>query len=271
MANTGTAKTKARGDDVESKYPLLYSLKALVTTIGGALLTLLIFYAETNYTDHIESLHRQGTQGIEFQARILDLTGRLEGELDQAVELLRRSEDPDPATRSNLLAEARTLMAGGLEPVYTEWQRDRLLLRNRAAQIYGLAVGDLVYRIPDDSVEPNSCSVSLPPDNPSPSADCHSQRQEELALMESVTRDVLRLHSLDPFADNPRLPRTFQANAYAARTVIYRYLNCAQHPGPPLDCTELPIILRLAVRRLDLVRFARENLANAITSASSLR
>ena len=271
MADESRAKRAAGSGDAEAKYPLAYALKALFTTIGGALLTRLIFYAETTYTNHLEALHRQDAQGVELQARLLDLTGRIEGELDQIVNLLRRSDDPDPARRNDLLGQARARFAETLDPIYAEWQRDRLLLRNRAAQIYGLAVGELVYRIPDDSIEPNNCSVSAQPDDPPSSADCHGQRQQELALIAGVTRDVLHARSLAPFASEPRLSPTFQANAYAARVVIYRYLNCAQHPGGALDCTELPTLLRMAEHRLDLVRFARENLASAITSASSLR
>ena len=253
-----------------------FSLKALATTVGGAVLTFGIYLAETAYSNHLETIRRHDAQGIEFQAQILDLTGRIEGELTEIDHSLRRANDRDPATREQNLRDAVRIY-DNLAPLYAQWRRDRLLLRNRGSQIYGPEIGDITYSVFDEAIEPNNCGVTLLSGSTHilpPGAGCLMQRREEYYYLNRVVTRINETRSLALFNSDPRLPKTFQANAAIARDVIHRYLICMSaqpnHPSPP-NCEEPPVFLQIVGLRVTLVGLARANLADAIRTASALR
>src|SRR5882762_5133113 len=104
MAETKSDKAPAgTGQGNKGSPGSVFAFKALVTTIGGSLLTLGVAIAQIQYSDHLEVVRRQGDQGIAYQERLLTLTGQIHNELSVIANLARRSAVPDVAVRTQYL------------------------------------------------------------------------------------------------------------------------------------------------------------------------
>jgi hypothetical protein len=252
----------------------LFTYKAVAATLGGSLLTLCVTVAQITYANHLEVLRRQGEQGLAFQARLLDLTGRIENELSQTLDIVRHSDTPERAVRDELLAEADRRMDENLAPLYRQWSLESLLLRNRGAQIYGNEVGELIYSPADGSFQENDCSMVVRDASPQENGDCRRLMEMEQGFLRGFVTEIRQGGTLGPFRRSTRSPKSFQANASIARTVLHRYVACARsegRPDRPPRCSHMPQALEIATRRVELVGVARENLADAIVSRSALQ
>jgi hypothetical protein len=247
----------------------IFAWKAVATTIGGGLLTLAVALAQMQYSNHLDRLKRQNEQGIVFQERILALTGQIETELNDIVDLLRSSVSKDQDTRIAALAEARRRFSANLIPLYQRWDTDRLLLRNRGAQIYGRAVALDIYDPADDTRKPDDCDVlaaadAVPPDECGP-----AMFAEATHLTASMI--LLRAHGA-PLPEGTG-PRGFEAASAIAGGLVDRYIRCRQwlgDPKAPSRCQHLAEGLIIAQRRVGLVGIARERLADAIMESSGV-
>lgn len=252
-------KTESRG--------AVFAFKALVTTVGGSLLTLGVAVAQIQYSDHLEVVRRQGDQGIAYQEHLLTLTGQIRNELSDIVSLARQAMVRDPAVRAQLLAQAQGRMNGSLDPLYRQWGLEMLLMRNRGAQVFGAEVGDFVDNLEDGGLQLNDCTVVVPVGTPRSNGACGaSARREAIALTASVI-SIHQQHSLAIFRAGATGPTGFDANAAFARTALHRFLGCAQRLGDaktPQRCRDLGYALEIAIQRSELVGLARENLADAI-------
>lgn len=252
----------------------LFTYKAIATTLGGSLLTLCVAIAQITYANHLEVLRRQSEQGVAFQARLLDLTGRMESELSDILNIVRHADTPELTVRDGLLAEAGRRMEENLAPLYRQWGMESLLLRNRGAQIYGSEVGALIYSPADGSFQENDCSVVVRDVDPPANRDCARLMEMERSFLHDFVAQIRQSGSLEPFRQSVRSPTSFQANAEIARTVLHRYIACAGaagRPDLPPRCGHMPQALEIATRRVELVGMARENLADAIVVRSALR
>jgi hypothetical protein len=252
----------------------LFTYKAIATTLGGSLLTLCVAVAQITYANHLEVLRRQGEQGLAFQDRLLDLTGRMESELSHILNIVRHSNTPERAVREELLAEADQRMEENLAPLYRQWGMESLLLRNRGAQIYGNEVGELIYNPADDSFQENNCSMVVRDVDPPANRDCARLMEMERSFLHDFVAEIRQSGTLEPFRRSARSPKSFQANAAIARTVLHRYIVCAgsdARPDLPPRCAHMPQALEIAIRRVELVGVARENLADAIVARSALQ
>ncbi|HWT12659.1 MAG TPA: hypothetical protein VN231_07895 [Allosphingosinicella sp.] len=265
------AKPAAKSGGKGAAGAAAFAYKAMATTVGGSLLTLGVAFAQITYSNHLESLHRQSEHGIGFQSRLLEQTGRIQNELTNIVDILRRADTPEPDVRAGLVAEAERRWNENLDPLFQRWRLDRLLLRNRGAQIYGRGVGELIYSLGDERFRADSCNV-VGLDGPAPPADCAGAIARERAFLDDFLTEIRRSGGLEPFRSGTRSPISFQANAAIARMILYRFIACASSEGEadrPSRCSNPQDGLQIAVRRTELVGIARENLAEAIMERSS--
>lgn len=259
-------KTESRG--------AVFAFKALVTTLGGSLLTLGVAVAQIQYSDHLEVVRRQGDQGIAYQERLLTITGQIHNELVAIVNLARKAAVPDREVREEYLNQAQTRMNENLDPLYRQWGLEMLLLRNRGAQVFGADVGDFVDNLRDEGLEFDDCTIVVPVGTPRSNADCAASAHQEAVSLTASVIAMRQRHSLEAFRAGATGPTGFHANAAFARTALHRYIACARglgDPRAPRRCRPLGEALAIAIERVELVGLARENLADAIRGSYAAR
>jgi hypothetical protein len=247
-----------------------FTYRTLAATVGGALLTLTIAVAQTTYSNHLEVLRRQGEQGVDFQTNLLNLTGGISSQATEITNILERRTVTE-ADRDAIAGAAQDQFTRDLLPLTRQWRVSRLLLRNRAAQIYGREVGALVYSRADAAFRLDDCNVVTRDDRPAP-ANCEQSAQAELAFLNGLADRSRTDPGLREFRTGGRSPTSFDANAEIAFVLLDRYFSCTERPAnPPPRCANLPLMREIARRRVDLLGVARENIANAIVENSYLR
>lgn len=250
----------------ESRPAALFIYKAIATTVAGGILTLIVAIAQLSYGNHLERLRRQSEQGATFQAHLLEITGNIQEELWRAA-----------LEASSLRADSeqlRQLSLRNSQPVFDRWRVEVLLLRNQGAQIYGNEVGALIYDSSDSLFHADGCEVVRRDSNPSYS-DCTEPRLRELNQLAPFVGRLSRSENLDTFRTNTGSPISFDANATIAYSIISHYYECIRSRASNMPvkprCRNLPQMLEIARRRVSLVGVARENLADAIMTASAIR
>jgi hypothetical protein len=237
-----------------------FSFKAVITSLGGALLTLAIWLLQTNYSNHLEHLRRQSDHGAEFQARLLAMTGNVVDELEAATDRVRNGDPAGAALRNNHeLAQA-----------FQQWDTNALLLRMQGAQIYGPQIAPLIYDPDGNEYGIDRCSVLVEPGQDGSDENCGPRRQAEVNSLNALL-DTIDRHN-DPAGSQARRPRSFGFNAYAARAILDRYLECMEeiHEKRRADelCQNLGGLKTILDDRVELTAVARIDLANAIMAAS---
>src|ERR1043165_6783990 len=159
----------------------LFSLKAVMTTVGGALLTLIITFAQITYQRHLEMLNRQSEQGEQFQAQLFQATGHIENEMINIYDGLTE----DPAAPVDRAIHAR------LDQLADQWRLARLSFRVRGAQIYGHHVGNLIYHPGEETRFIDSCNVEVRKGDPAANTDCTARRRAEARRLHRLV-DQLR-------------------------------------------------------------------------------
>ena len=239
--------------------PIAYSIKALSTAVGGGLLSLAVAGTQMWYSDHLESKRRQADHGFEFQRSLFELSGQIENELRRQWLLLDEGK----------FEEANARMERQFTPLWEQWRLARLLLRNRGAQIYGDGVGSRIYDTRDLRFVFDRCSVLVHYDDLDAPGDCAPRVRERVARLQTFIRGVLRSGQLRMFdASRSWLPTSFHASAENARIMSIGVSACVKAAkANPGQCSDLT---RLLGQHVQLVRFSRDNLADAIAARSSL-
>lgn len=265
-----TDKTSGDPGKADASGKSIFAFKTVAATIGGSVLTLAVALAQVSYSNHLEVLHRQGEQGLAVQTQLLDLTGRIANELNLIVGLARQASTADAQAREEILADAEARYRDHLKPLFDEWGANRLLLRNRGVQVYGPAVGRLVYDPTDNALAANQCNVLAPvAESTARPADCGPSMHEEAVRLTALMIGI----SVTGAPPDEMVPNGFDAAADTAREVLARYLQCLRtfgDPNAPVRCRHFADLLMISIRRLDLVGVARERLANAIMANSRL-
>ena len=234
----------------------IFSLKAIVTSIGGALLTVAIWFLQTTYSDHQESQRRRSDHGAEFQARLLGLTGRLQDEMANVEDLVRQDRLREAAAhRDNQLAAA-----------LQQWETNVLLLRNQGALLYGQTVASLIFNSEEDErYAIDHCGIIVPvTEHPHEARECAARLEAEGRLL-----DAMVLAGPDDPARAPAArPRSFAFQADAALQVLRRSIECfseteADRAGDA-DCQNMDALIRIMVNRVKLLAKTQQNIADAI-------
>lgn len=271
----GPSKTKPEvgtdgGGRTMHRATWLFGFKAVATTVGGGLLTLLIALAQMRYSTHLEILQRQDDQGVEFQNRLAQNLGRIENEFNDILDLVRTD-------RIGRLREARLRLDTNLNELFRNWRLIRLNMRSRASQIYGPTVGNLIYNPEEEMFRLDRCYVTVRLDDPARNQNCATRGRREGFRLAALVQ-VSRLRPGDHALLNVRWAQaSFQANARLLRVVFENYVKCrlrrAEHPRerPPRQCEHIEDMERIVVSRLDLVAIAREEISTAIMERSTLQ
>lgn len=255
-------KGSPRASGSRALQPWAFGLKTVAATLGGSVLTLCVAVAQLWYAERLETIDRQGREGLEFQTRLLAITGAVDNELMRTAAVIKN----DVAPASQLTAPA---LRAGLEQVYGRWRSERLLLRNQAAQIYGRRVGALVYDVSEQSFDVDRCNV-VARLGQAAAADCAQRLHREAEATEGFVARIRRSRGLEAFDKAEDSPRSFDANLQLTRKLLSRYARCVAEAGRDYAraCADLR---RLFVMRAELVGIARENFAQAIMESSTLR
>lgn len=264
----------ATGESKKGSSGSVFAFKALVTTVGGSLLTLGVAIAQVQYSDHLEVVRRQGDQGVAYQEHLLTLTGQIRNELSDIVNLARKAMVRDPAVREQFLAQAEGRMNDNLDPLYRQWGLEMLFLRNRGTQVFGADVGDFVDNLRDEGLQLNECTVVVPVGTRRSNGECGASAWREAVTLTASVISIRQQHSFAMFRAGATGPTGFDANAAFARTALHHYIACAQRigdPRMPLRCRHLGEALAIAIQRAELVALARENLADAIRGGYAAR
>lgn len=243
--------------------PWGFGLKTVAATLGGSILTLCVAVAQIWYAERLETIDRQGREGLEFQTRLLALTGAVDNALMRTAAVVKNEAAP----ASQLAAPA---LRAGLEQIYGRWRSERLLLRNQAAQIYGRRVGSLVYDVSEQAFDVDRCNVVVRLGQPAEAGDCAERLHREAEAAERFVRRIRQSRGLEAFDRAEDSPRSFDANLQLTRKLLSRYARCVGESGRLYReaCADLR---RLVVMRAELVGIARENFAQAIMESSTLR
>jgi hypothetical protein len=268
-------RSDATADAQASKWSGVWQFasKAVATTLVGTILTIAIAIAQISYSNHLEILRRQAEQGGEMQARLLQITGRIENEL-WAVARSMTEQERTREEAERLRNEVTTRWNRDLAPLFLQWRSDRLMLRNQASQIYGRDVAALIYDRSDSRFYIDGCDVVRRGADPRIN-DCAGPMRAEWNRLAPFVAALARGETLEAFRAASNSPISFNANAEIAFTILSHYLECTAPADPTVRpksrCNNLPAMLEIARRRVSLVGVARENLADAIMAASALR
>lgn len=266
-AAAGAEGKSAAAADGEAPRPRssawLFSVKAAMATAGGGLLTLVFTIAQITYQQRLEVLDRQSEQGAEFQSQLFQTTGHIENEF---IDILRDlSEDVAAPVAPDIHAR--------LDQLGDQWRLARLSFRVRGAQIYGRAVGNLIYDPGEETIDLDDCNVEIQRGDRAANGNCAVRRRSEALrltrLVESLRGDVaLR-------GEAHWRPVGFQSNFRLTRKVLHAYADCrieapAAAAGADPKCEGLADTLQILARRVDLMVLAREALSTQIMRSSAL-
>jgi hypothetical protein len=249
---------------------LLFTVKTVMATVGGGLLTLFITTAQITYQQHLEVLQRQSEQGQLFQAQLFQATGHIENELSD----IYSSLDEDDGTPVDAAIHER------LDNLADQWRLARLQFRVRGAQIYGRGVGDLIYDPAEERFALDACGIEIRGGDREAGANCGPRRQAEALRLRRLfegLRDQVSANR-DPSWE----PASFQTNFRLTRAILHAYVDCRINlnnaPGvtggaPGVSnprCAEMGAMLQILARRIDLMVLVREQLSTAIMRSSAL-
>jgi hypothetical protein len=242
----------------------LFSLKAIVTSLGGALLTLFIWFLQTSYSNHVESLRRQSDHGAEYQTRLLSMTGRVADELGAVLDRARRAAAPGAGP--DALAALNARAGHELAEAMGEWESAKLLLRNQGAQLYGAPIARLIHDSADEDWNIDHCSILDPPGAPEASHDCGPRRATEAAALYRLIAAPAGAPQGGP-SPSPR-PLAFAFNLDATNAVLDRVVQCLNVAPDKREaedgCQNFGALLRIAIFRHSLLLNARMDLADAL-------
>lgn len=247
-----------------------FGLKAIAATVGGALLTLIIGLTQSYYTDRLQLRQRQIEQGSQFQSQLAELTGGIQTEMHDIVDLVRAA---DPAAAQAAVRRMET----NLKDLLRRWQRESLNFRARGAQLYGNEVGNLIYDLRDESYIVDACSVAVRINDARRNQNCEARRAEEMGRLRRLWRDS----RLNPDAHLLRnadwTPASFQSNARLLFSLLNRYVRCnpqlrseAERATVPEPCRAMDQVQTIIGDRLELLAISREEISTAIMRTSSL-
>ena len=243
----------------------LFSVKAAMATVGGGLLTLIVTIAQITYQQHLEVMDRQSEQGSLFQSQLFQTTGHIENEFIDILDSL--AENPAAPVAPDIHAR--------LDALGDQWRLARLTFRVSGAQIYGRAVGNLIYDPGEETIDLDDCNVQIQRGDRAANRDCAGRRRAEALrlrrLVESLRGDVARR------GEAHWRPVGFQSNFRLTRKVLHAYVDCrlaaqaaAAGPADP-KCEGIADTFEILARRTDLMVLAREALSTQILRSSALR
>ena len=243
----------------------LFSVKAAAATVGGGLLTLFFTVAQITYQQHLEVLDRQSEQGALFQSQLFQATGHIENEFIDIVTSLGE----------NVAAPVAPDIHARLDQLGDQWRLARLTFRVRGAQIYGRAVGNLIYDPSEETIDLDDCNVEIQRGDRARNSDCTRRRRAEAtrlrALVDSLRGDVAQR------GEAHWRPVGFQSNFRLTRKVLHAYVDCriaaqATPQAVPANpkCDGLADTLAILASRVDLMVLAREALSTQIMRSSAL-
>lgn len=243
----------------------LFSVKAVMTTMGGGLLTLFLTIAQITYQQHLEVLDRQSEQGNLFQSQLFQATGHIENELIDIFNILDE----------NKTAPVDAAIHARLDTLSDQWRLARLSFRVRGAQIYGRAVGNLIYDPGEETIDLDDCNVEIQRGDRAANGNCAVRRRAEALrltrLAASLRADVSQR------GEAHWRPVGIQSNFRLTRKVLHAYVDCrieapaaAAGPTDP-KCDGLDDTFTILARRIDLMVLAREALSTQIMRSSALR
>lgn len=238
----------------------IFSFKAIVASLGAALLSVAIWFLQTSYSDHLENQRRRSDHGAEFQTRLLGLTGRLQDEMASVEDLLRQERMPQAAARRD-----RELAAA-----LQQWETNVLLLRNQGALLYGPSVAALIFNSDEDErFGIDHCGIVVPVTEPHHAAsECGSRLAAEGRLLDSI----VSAGGTGVDAAPPR-PRSFAFQADAALHVLRRSVECLSLTpaiqATDADCQNPDALIRVMVNRVKLLAKTQQTIADAIMVSAS--
>jgi hypothetical protein len=242
----------------------VFAFKATAATIGASLLSWAIAMSQSWYTENQEVLRRKSEEGAALQQQILEVTGRIEEEVALISADLKENT-------STSIQRALTRTEGPLTRLHLEWQRSRLLLRNRAAQVYGRRFGKLIYNPEERSFIVDGCTVLVRSGDPQAGSDCVARRRAESARLVEFHQAYLRSDNFAALERFEHAPKSFDATFNTAYRVTIRYLNCvSRREQRPERCDELETLRTIEEQRSNLVSIGRTYLATRIVEASAL-
>ena len=242
----------------------LFSVKAAMATVGGGLLTLVFTIAQITYQQHLEVMNRQSEQGAQFQSQLFQTTGHIENEF----------MDIFGSLNENRAAPVEADIHARLDQLGDQWRLARLTFRVRGAQIYGRAVGNLIYDPSEETIDLDDCNVEIRRGDRAANGNCAGRRRAEALRLRRLV-DSLRADAA-PRGEAHGRPVGFQSNFRLTRKVLHFYVDCrinsrpvAGTPNP--GCDGLADTLEILARRIDLLVLAREALSTQIMRSSALR
>ena len=223
--------------------------------MGAALLSVAIWFLQTNYSDHLESQRRRSDHGSEFQTRLLGLTGRLQDEMASVEDLVRQGRLPEAVARRD-----RELAAA-----LRQWETNVLLLRNQGALLYGPTVAALIFNSEDDEhFGIDHCGIVVPAgERDHPAGECRARLQAEGQLLDSII--AAGRNGVDAA---PTRPRSYAFQVDAALHTLRRSIECFSETeairATDPDCQNPDALIRIMVNRVRLLTKTQLNIADAI-------
>jgi hypothetical protein len=262
--------TDADARPPKSDSVLPFTLKTIAASLGGAVLTMVITGAQVWYNDHLDSMHRRGDQGVELQRSMFDKSGLVQRELLAIIEILKDVESHDAFQR------ARTKFYRDFRPAFDLWRANVLLLRNRAADLYGRPVAESVYTTREQGYHVDTCSVVVGPGQAeTPGAACAAALDRELQRLRSLINRTTASPDLRVFLDDDSVVHSVDRNIFLAHFLLQRYLACKEfqperrREQQQQGC-EAPLkLFESLTYRAEILRFARINLADAVMRATN--
>jgi hypothetical protein len=266
-AKAGESRVKSEPAKAGTVWP--FTLKTAAASVGGAILTVCVAAGQITYSRHLDRITAQREQGVQLQQALLEATGEIERAIRSTLAILRDRDAPDRIVR------ARAYYTDVATPALERWSSGALILRNRAANLYGRAVADRVYLTGDQTFMVDDCSVVVRPDDPATDRNCDARAAAERDRLTSLVTRIRGSTDLEPFRESPELPKSVYGNIYLANFLLNRYIGCLETAARPQQgqqqngCRRPDVLLQSAIRRWEILQFARVNLANEIMNAAN--
>jgi hypothetical protein len=255
----------ASAADAESGRGRTFAIKAAVTVLAGSLLSLSVAFVQAGYSERMELLDRQSEHGARFQARVLESTGTIENQMMDMLEFLREGSPEG-------LAEARSILREELESSLSAWRSNVLMLRNRAADIYGRDVARLIYDSNEKFYRVDRCNVVVRLGSESSVDECGPRRGAELRRLDQMLNEITGAAQPDLARSMAIAPANIHTNINLIHYLMVRYLNCAERSDlaqlADTRCQDREVVLRILQKRADRLNILRENLANEMMNAA---